>query len=294
MTGFSGETTVERDVGTCLMCGSPDLTEAFRLEVEHGRFDSPYHECKECRSLQLSRVERGPPPAVAGIGDFDVGSVQRSILTALLVRALRYSRLLRRSARCLDFGAGLGLLVRLLRDQGIDAWGVDKFQRMAACESFQIEPDAPRGPFDFVILLEVFEHLLKPFEELSAITSTMGPHGMLLIHSELYDARIHGRDWTYLHPEWGGHVNFASREGMERMAARLGFRALFLPVGYCLLVRPGAFRAVQGLVASALFLTNIAAARAIGQCNSRHAGADSQMIEAANLRKLDRTGAGRG
>jgi hypothetical protein len=110
MTGFSGETTVERDVGTCLMCGSPDLTEAFRLEVEHGRFDSPYHECKECRSLQLSRVERGPPPAVPGIGDFDVGSVQRSILTALLVRALRYSRLLRRSARCLDFGAGLGLL----------------------------------------------------------------------------------------------------------------------------------------------------------------------------------------
>jgi 2-polyprenyl-3-methyl-5-hydroxy-6-metoxy-1,4-benzoquinol methylase len=116
---------------------------------------------------------------------------------------------------------------------------------MAACESFQIEPDAPRGPFDFVILLEVFEHLLKPFEELSAITSTMGPHGMLLIHSEL-------------------------------------------------LVRPGAFRAVQGLVASALFLTNIAAARAIGQCNFRYAGADSQMIEAANLRKLDRTGAGRG
>src|SRR5258708_11205520 len=101
MTGFSGETTVERDVGTCLMCGSPDLTEAFRLEVEHGRFDSPYHECKECRSLQLSRVERGPPPAVPGIGDFDVGSVQRSILTALLVR---------RSARCLDFGAGRGPL----------------------------------------------------------------------------------------------------------------------------------------------------------------------------------------
>lgn len=165
---------------------------------------------------------------------------------------------------------------------------------MAACESFQIEPDAPRGPFDFVILLEVFEHLLKPFDELSAITSTMGPDGMLLIHSELYDARIHGPDWTYLHPEWGGHVNFASREGMGRMATRLGFRALFLPVGYCLLVRPGAFRAVQGLVASALFLTNIAAARAIGQCNFRYAGADSQMIEAANLRKLDRTDSGRG
>jgi hypothetical protein len=42
VTVFSGETTVEHDVGTCLMCGSPDLTGAFRLEVEQRRFDSLY------------------------------------------------------------------------------------------------------------------------------------------------------------------------------------------------------------------------------------------------------------
>src|SRR5258707_4240611 len=114
------------------MCGSPDLTEAFRLEVEHGRFDSPYHECKECRSLQLSRVERGPPPAVAGIGDFDVGSLPRSILTSLLVRALRYSRLLRRAPRRPGLWAGARLLVPPPCGQGIAAWWGVEVQRSAA------------------------------------------------------------------------------------------------------------------------------------------------------------------
>src|SRR5690349_17727989 len=86
---------VDRDADCCLFCGHCGMEPAFTLAVFHGRYETPYHRCLQCRSLQISRVEWLREAYSDTSKDTDVGATQRSILTALMVRALVQGGMLR-------------------------------------------------------------------------------------------------------------------------------------------------------------------------------------------------------
>lgn len=281
----SAEQTIDRDLAACLFCGDARLEIAFTRKVFHDRHDAPYHLCTGCHSLQISRVTWLDEAYVGTGDDIDTGSVQRSFLTVMLVRALRQGAFLATGAGALDYGAGLGLLVRLLRDEGFNAWGFDKYRKMHEADAFQIKHDGYQGTLDILVLIEVLEHLVDPFGELSAFSTLLSDRGLILVRTGLYEHRIHGPDWWYLLPQWGGHINFASRRGLKALARRLGMTAVFLPAGYCLMARPRAFLHLRWMLAGFWFLVNVALARGIGLLNFRHAMADAAIVEAANLRR---------
>jgi hypothetical protein len=194
---------------------------------------------------------------------------------------LQRSGLLAGGAKAIDFGAGSGLLVRLLRDQGFDALGYDKFTEMALCRGFHIADLSTQEDFKagMVTAVEVFEHVPCPYETVRLLRRNLAPGGMILLTTRLYDPRHCDSQWDYLSPENGQHINFFSRRGLEMLAGRFEMKAIFLPFGFHILAscdtRVGTVkRSMIGLLATAYFVL----ARLVGLCDFRYCQRDNQAL----------------
>jgi len=105
----------------------------------------------------------------------------------------------------LDYGAGYGLFVRLMRDAGYDFRWSDLHCQNLFVRGFEA-PEPLTGPFEAVTAFEVFEHLTNPTEEmkkLSAITSC------LIFSTQLVpEPAPKLEDWWYYGLEHGQHIAF--------------------------------------------------------------------------------------
>ncbi len=174
------------------------------------------------------RVARDEPPywldeayGRGAIADRDTGLVMRNLdKQALVVTILRVLGL-PPASRILDFGGGTGLLCRLLRDVGVDAWVYDPRGGHELSRGFAV--DQVEGSFDLVCAFEVVEHLAEPAATLREIA---GATDALLVGTEPYLGQ--GNDWWYLIPAIGQHVFFFSPRGFEWLAHDLGMHLVDL------------------------------------------------------------------
>ncbi|WP_258864642.1 class I SAM-dependent methyltransferase [Helicobacter sp. MIT 99-10781] len=177
----------------------------------------------------------------------------------------------------LDFGGGTGLLVRLLRDSGIEAFWEDKYCQNLFARGFEWESGNPRlRGLDSVFTqeklskqakmptpelatsFEVFEHLPNPLEEIESMLSC-APN--LLFSTELLPSFIpksSGQNaWWYYGFAHGQHISFYSRESLEFIAKKRGL--YFYSYGDLHLfttkkINPLAFKLVIKLAGRGLFL----------------------------------------
>jgi SAM-dependent methyltransferase len=185
-----------------------------------------YARCLECHSLLL------PSPTWLDeaytrkiVPDPDFGALTRTLFVHRCLRRLRSKTigLLPRRSRTLDIGTGRGLLLRMLLDDGHDAWGFDPYPHSVFAED-RIQTSLPEGPFAAITAIEVLEHTLDPVEVLKSLHNRLAPDGFLALSTELYDASTHGPNWAYLAPVHGQHITLFSREGLHRAARAAGFR----------------------------------------------------------------------
>jgi SAM-dependent methyltransferase len=214
----------------CRICGGR-LLAAFEGRL-FGDLPVRYGICEGCRSLLLPEptwLERAYTTEFSP--DPDSGELQRTLFVHRVLRRFRHHGLLPGRFRSLDFGCGKAALVRLLLDQGHDAWGQDAYPRAAYAEE-RVSAEWPAGGFDLVTAIEVIEHTLDPVATLSELRSRLAPRGLLVLTTELFDERLHGPDWIYLAPEHGQHITIFSAEGLRRAAGKAGLvPALTLPWG---------------------------------------------------------------
>ena len=206
----------------CRVCNGK-LQTAFRAAVL-ADVEATYCICTDCRSLivptphWLSRsyaTEQHPDP--------DFGMLRRCLFVHRLLRRMRFVGLLPKRCRSLDYGAGKGILVRLLLDHGWDAWGYDPIATPLFAED-RILTELGPGPFDLITMIEVIEHLRDPVETLERLRSLLAPGGLLVLSTELFNRAIHSRSWHYLAPEHGQHITMLSRKGLRTAAERAGLR----------------------------------------------------------------------
>jgi 2-polyprenyl-3-methyl-5-hydroxy-6-metoxy-1,4-benzoquinol methylase len=125
-------------------------------------------------------------------------------------------QLVGKRGRILDVGCGRGELLKIAREQGWDAVGIEPSSTFAEfarkysgakvlnqpVESCDLEPQS----FDVVILSAVLEHLYRPNETLQALARALRPGGALFVDvpnerglyfrmGNLYQ-KLRGRDWT--------------------------------------------------------------------------------------------------
>ncbi|GEM_PF-2726980 len=218
----------------CRVCGGMSLPKFSQLVLD--RIEAHYYECLECQTLQVINPDWLNQVYVqddAGISDLDLELVQRCLqLRHLILNCFQAG--LFPGRRALDYGAGSALLVRLLRDIGLDAYGYEPYVNPLHARSFMVSDLAP-PPYDLITMIEVVEHLVNPQEVLTQVSELLSPGGTILISTSRYDPERHDHTWAYLCPAIGQHITFYTDTAFKYLADKLGLSLRFLNGGLCLL-----------------------------------------------------------
>jgi hypothetical protein len=174
-----------------------------------------YFDCPTCGYVQTEAPYWLEQAYGQPIGDADTGIMlrNRANLARVTTALVALGRL---RGRVLDVGGGFGILVRMLRDLGLDAYWSDKHCENLLAKGFE------RGsePYDLATAFEVVEHLEHPLNEIRSLLSTAPA---VLISTEL--APEPGEltpSWWYLVPEYGQHIGFFRTSTLTWIARELG------------------------------------------------------------------------
>jgi 2-polyprenyl-3-methyl-5-hydroxy-6-metoxy-1,4-benzoquinol methylase len=131
--------------------------------------------------------------------------------------------------RWLDFGCGMGGLVRFLRSKNVEAVG---FEESSAAQSAtaagipmlsECDIAGMSGHFDVVTAIEVLEHVEDPIVTLRLIRRLLKPDGLLFLttgNAAPYRDRL--ASWSYVTPEI--HISFYEPRTLHAALERCGFR----------------------------------------------------------------------
>lgn len=205
-----------RDESRCLICGGA-TRKAFEAVVL-GRHAVSYFYCERCQHLRTQQpfwLEQAYSSAIARA---DTGLVMRNLAIARLLACLLYE-FFDHQGRILDLAGGTGLLVRLLRDVGFDAYWEDAHCANLMAAGFEAPPGS--NGYAAVTAIEALEHMEDPMAFIeSALARTRTR--TLLFTTELFESAPPAQDWWYYAFPTGQHISFFTRLTLETVARRLG------------------------------------------------------------------------
>lgn len=184
-----------------------------------GKYDAHYLRCAGCGYVcvadpfWLDEAYRAPTAST------DTGRVARNLdLTARVAPLIDLCW--PRARRCLDFGGGDGLFVRLMRDRGFDFSFEDPYSQPVFAGVPRARPDEH---FDLATAFEVFEHAPDPVAFAGRLLARAPA---LVFSTELVPATGNRPgEWHYYAATGGQHVSFLTRAGLAALAQRLGVHA---------------------------------------------------------------------
>jgi hypothetical protein len=145
----------------------------------------------------------------------DTGYVTRNVYLSKKTLIL-FWLLFKKTARFVDYAAGYGMLVRLMRDYGLDFFWSDLYTKNLFAEGFEHKN---RERAMAISCFECFEHLTDPSQELQkmlAISDT------ILFSTKLKSSKVPNPDWEYYGWNHGQHVAFYSKRSLARLAKEKG------------------------------------------------------------------------
>jgi hypothetical protein len=159
------------------------------------------------------------------ISDADLGYLSRNeVIACILDKILRFFLRIKPNAACLDYGGGLGVFVRLMRDRGHHFFWYDPYAQNLFAKGFAIKDPKQHKQFACLSLCEVFEHMVNPKSEFESI-SDLAPH--IFFTTELLPERITKvADWWYFTPETGQHISFHTQRSLQHLMQQSGFHLI--------------------------------------------------------------------
>jgi hypothetical protein len=160
-------------------------------------------------------LEEAYSEAIAAI---DTGVAQRNLrLSPLLTTVL--VGMFGADGVYVDYGGGYGLLVRLLRDAGLDFYWRDPHCQNLFARGFEWDVGL-QGPATAVTAVEVMEHVTDPVAFVDTCLRETGADSFLFTQY-LHDGTA-DPSWWYLAPEAGQHISFYAAPTLRTLAKRLG------------------------------------------------------------------------
>lgn len=204
----------------CNICQSP-AREVFRAKIL-GKYDAPYFQCTQCGLLSLPDPHWLAESYASAITALDIGLLKRNLELREVVTAMARTYF-DASAKFVDYGGGYGVLVRLLRDRGLDFYRQDIYAENLFARDFDLQ-DAGTGKFELLTAFEVFEHLEDPAAEVEKMLQLSDN---ILFSTELQpNPHPTPENWWYVLPEIGQHISLFSKKSLEALAERMGLHLL--------------------------------------------------------------------
>lgn len=201
----------------CIACGSEKLESTFFIKIL-SKYDAKLLKCNSCLSYLFENPVWLEEAHQKAISNLDVGIVERNLFFKnLLLSALPIGN----DKKYLDYGAGTGLLVRMLRDRGLEFNYQDLFAQPTFPVNFSNERSSLSNKYYAITLFEVFEHIGDPKQ----VFALLGSQSDILIFStELSSNVTMSPEYWYIQPLSGQHINFVTYIGLEKLGKALEFK----------------------------------------------------------------------
>ncbi len=198
----------------CRLCNAHTLPFASAKILE--KYDVQYFQCQTCQLIQTEQPYWLADAYNEAITFSDVGLVQRNVILSKKVKAV-IALFYNSEGRFLDYGGGYGLLVRLMRNAGLDFFYYDPFCENLFAQTFEAED---KLSYELIVAFEVFEHLVDPLVELEKMLNR-SPH---ILFSTLMVPSHNPTpgNWWYYGLEHGQHVALYKRETLQYLANYFG------------------------------------------------------------------------
>lgn len=201
----------------CPVCGSAREHVFSALVLE--RHEAAYLKCRQCGFLGVDRPSWLDEAYASPIAELDTGILYRSL--SLVPRLLTLFRLVfPKDAVFVDVGAGYGVLVRAMRDAGLDFRWSDPFCPNLLARGFE----AGDEPCAAVTAIEVLEHTPDPLAFTGETLERTGASVMVLTTELLPSPVPDVASWWYYSLFNGQHISFFERRTLDVLGGRLGLQ----------------------------------------------------------------------
>lgn len=200
----------------CKICNS-ETTNCFDSKIL-GKHLVEYYKCEVCCFLQIEEPYWLDEAYEEPINISDTGYISRNLLISKKLTFLLYS-VFDKNGKYLDYAAGYGVLVRIMRDIGFDFYWEDKYTDNLFSKGFEWNKDTS---LQAVTAFEVFEHFVNPIEEIEHLLDISDT---IIFTTELYPKHNPSpEEWWYFGLDHGQHISFYSHETLEYIAKKYDLR----------------------------------------------------------------------
>ena len=216
----------------CKICDS-EISKIFEEKILD-KYVVDYFHCISCGFIQTEEPYWISEAYNSAIANMDTGLLERNQKIALVLPLLIKTHF-NKYAKFLDYGAGYGVLVRLMRDKNLDFYWQDYFCENIFSKGFDVEKlSKEEQKFELITAFEVFEHMVNPVEELEKILS----YGESILFStnlipNKFKAEVEPeklKSWWYLSQETGQHTSLYTQKALEKLGKK--FDLNFYTNGY--------------------------------------------------------------
>jgi len=200
----------------CKVCAS-DSDYVFTQKLLQ-KYMCSYFFCGNCGFLQTEEPTWLHEAYSDAIACCDTGLVQRNLNNARVLAVFLFSQFGNRGCFA-DISGGTGLLVRLMRDIGLDYYWEDPYCQNTHAKGFELNQSL--GRLNAVTGFEVLEHLTQPVEFISDLMNRTNAD-MFVFSTLLFDGTppTPGK-WWYYGTDTGQHISFYQVRTLKEMAEKL-------------------------------------------------------------------------
>jgi hypothetical protein len=198
----------------CKICGMS--SDVFGHADVLKKYKVQFFRCAKCGFIQTEKAYWLEEAYSSAIAAQDVGIMQRNLENCRITSAV-LSLLFPTLSSALDFGAGHGIFVRMMRDRGFNFSWSDLYATNDYARGFEKEEGKT---YDFVTAFEVLEHLTEPISTLSELMSSSD--NLFVSTCLVPQPTPPVPDWWYYMPSSGQHISFYTHASLRVLADRFG------------------------------------------------------------------------
>ncbi len=198
----------------CRCCSEILTTEIFSANLLKKKVK--YFSCNNCGYVQTEEPSWLKEAYSSAINQSDTGIMSRNLSNAILVLATLIL-IKNRNSLVVDYAGGHGFLVRLLRDNGVDALWSDPYCQNLVAKGFEYKH---KNQANLVTAFESFEHFLRPYDEMIKLLD-IAPN-ILLSTNIIPDPAPQPYDWWYYGLDHGQHIGFYRLRTLQYLADKFG------------------------------------------------------------------------